>query len=678
MRPPRGTFPVYRGDAESHRPTILRLPGDFEQHEQDENSVKARRSRNLTFRPPTASLRECYLQQTGNNLYGDAGSDADGDTHDDRDANTAHSGPAFGANSYYFHENSAINPRARYLSQVPLLRATDLDRAPYTRSSTPNENLSESKPRNLYKAPLRASSRGPARGSSQGPARGSSLESQVAKGKVSLPSQADVDPTKEKFYPPTMRKLIRRAKNYDPCFTEALDRAAADYVETKSHVEKGYLDEHRGNLVKLLYNDTSSFRRAIKRRIRPVAAAAYGLPLTQVDYLKLESSNSADEVFLVQDKVEKLLKDGGFLKHGKDDLGKTNNLANPVLRKAVLEAYYNDSSAIAREFPEHFSTSIPRVGLAFMMTVLLNCIEEYENGPELTNKDLSAATYSETLHCMLGLIDALTANDVHWNKLESNRASWAQAGCKLAEKQIICHCPGTLPLSAELWQLGFFVLAFLEASVMIQYIFFGGWINPDLGQRTSACLTSSFGHYKIGNAKYDINWRIDPMDKIGSWAVCSISAFLNIPAIDATEFESLNANYEYALVVQAQAIEELKKNAGVAIRATDWWPLRPMASQERQYRDRSFMQSFLDWFCHDYRKNSIAAYSAIQARFELSAVEKWNIQDAHLDFREDFREDEQAVWNKTIFKHKDDSPATMLIARAQSKKGTECKNSGNW
>ncbi|KAJ3821370.1 hypothetical protein F5880DRAFT_1614744 [Lentinula raphanica] len=466
-------------DQEGHRRTILRLPGDYEQHEQNEETIEARESRNITFRPPTALLRECDLLHTGNNLDADAGSDADtdGDTDDDDiDANAAHSVQAFGANSY-FHEDPVINPRARYLSQVPLLRATDLDRAPSTRSSNPNEILSESKPRNLYRAPLRASSRGPARGSSRGPARGSSrgpaggsslgpsraplrssvepasvehslsptlaAKSQIAKENGSLPSQAYMDPTKEKFYPPSMRKLIRRAKNYvhiylvtqepfpaiqDPCFVEALDRAIADCVEANFHVEKGYLNEHRGNLVKLLYNNTSSFRRAIKRKIRPVAAEAYGLPLSPADYLKLESSNSADEVILVQDKVEKLLKDEDFLKHGKDDLGKTNNLANPALRNAVLEAYYKDSSAIARKFPEHFSTSIPRVGLAFMMTVLLNCIEEYENGPELTKKDLSAATYSETYDCMLGLIDALTANDVHWNKLKSNRASWAQTG----------------------------------------------------------------------------------------------------------------------------------------------------------------------------------------------------------------------------------------------------------
>ncbi|KAJ3831614.1 hypothetical protein F5878DRAFT_667368 [Lentinula raphanica] len=431
MQSSRGTFPVYRGDAEGRR-TYSQLPGDFEEHEQ---------------------------QETGNNL-----DVANGAVDDDDDANTGHSVQAFGSNSF-FHEDSVIDPRERYLSRVPLLRAA---RAPSSRSSTTNEFSSEFTPRNLYKAPSRASFRGQARGSSRGRARGSSLgpsrapsrpveqasvehnlsstlaaESLVAKGEGSLSAQVDMDPTDKKFYPPLMRKLIKIAKDYvhiylvtrepfptlqDSCFIEALDLAVADCARAKIHVEKGYLTEYRGDLVKLLYKNTLSFRESIKRTIRPLAAAAYGLPLVQADYLKLESSNSADEVILVQDKVEKLLEDGDFLKDGKDDLGKTNNLVNPALRDAILQAYYEENSAIARKFPEHFSTSIPRVALAFMMTVLLNCIEEYEDGPELTEKDLTAATYSESYDCMLGLIDALTANDVHWNKLKSNRASWAQAG----------------------------------------------------------------------------------------------------------------------------------------------------------------------------------------------------------------------------------------------------------
>ncbi|KAJ3804321.1 hypothetical protein F5876DRAFT_83368 [Lentinula aff. lateritia] len=82
-----------------------------------------------------------------------------------------------------------------------------------------------------------------------------------------------------------------------------------------------------------------------------------------------------------------------------------------------------------------------------------------------------------------------------------------------------------------------------------------------------------------------------------------------------------------------------------------------------------------------YQKNSIAArngmkkvtgrniaYAAIQARFALSSVEKWNIPDNHfdyivfyneiVDFFEDYPKDEHVVsiladWNEKVFGHKD-------------------------
>ncbi|KAJ3846932.1 hypothetical protein EV368DRAFT_88320 [Lentinula lateritia] len=79
-----------------------------------------------------------------------------------------------------------------------------------------------------------------------------------------------------------------------------------------------------------------------------------------------------------------------------------------------------------------------------------------------------------------------------------------------------------------------------------------------------------------------------------------------------------------------------------------------------------------------YQKNSIAArngmkkvtgrniaYAAIQARFALSSVEKWNIPDNHFDyvvfynvFFEDYPKDEHVIsiladWNEKVFGHKD-------------------------
>ncbi|KAJ3712629.1 hypothetical protein C8R42DRAFT_647434 [Lentinula raphanica] len=279
--------------------------------------------------------------------------------------------------------------------------------------------------------------------------------------------------------------------------------------------------------------------------------------------------------------------------------------------------------------------------------------------------------------------------------------------------------------------------------------------------------------------------RIDPMDKVGRWAVCSIDAFLNVQAIEATKLESLKNDFEPddtdklflkawdQLVAVAPALEKLLKkahtekgqlkyadslnkyhtsiihreiidfisfddddpplakhpkslrginhpatlrliiphryrdkvddpefvkklqNGSITIRATDW---PAFLYNEEQVNDNNIedglftgpiiLQVFYAIFfglgsatTGEYRKNSIAArngmrkvtgrniaYAAVQTRFALSAVEKWNIPDGHFDYQvfyneivdffEEYPEDKQSVltlnfWNKEVFGHKD-------------------------
>ncbi|KAJ3725394.1 hypothetical protein C8R42DRAFT_576528, partial [Lentinula raphanica] len=123
------------------------------------------------------------------------------------------------------------------------------------------------------------------------------------------------------------------------------------------------------------------------------------------------------------------------------------------------------------------------------------------------------------------------------------------------------------------------------------------------------------------------------------------------------------------------------QNGTVAIRATDWpaflydqWQVDKENIEIGLFTGELLFSVFYAIFfgigsatSGDYRKNSIAArngmrkvtgrniaYAAIQARFALSAIEKWNIEDAHFDYQvfyneivdffEEFPEDEQAVW----------------------------------
>ncbi|KAJ3818242.1 hypothetical protein F5880DRAFT_1511131 [Lentinula raphanica] len=460
----QGTFPAYRNDAESRYPQSLQFSRESEHNEQDVDVVDAHRSRNRTFKPPAAaSLLYSNFQQTGNYNFdtdarsdsngdadvdadagvdgdGDAGGDADADGDVDADGDTDHEGQAGtgieapGANSYV-PDFPSTNPRQRYLSPVPSLRVTNLAWAPSASSMypEPHRELREARPE-PHPQSL--------------PNTIHPTQLLLVAQKVSRSSQGTSDPTTARFYPPAMRRLIRYAKDRvhlylvtqepfpparSPCFANALDHAIARCVDEQIQVEEGYLNGHREDILKLLYKDTSFYRSAIKRKIRPIVVAAYKLPLVEADLPRSGNCNSADEVRIVQEKVAGLLLNHDFLKYGVDEQGKTNNVAHPCLRDSCVQAYYNESTAIAQKFPDQFSTSVPIIALAFVMTVVRNCIEEYENGPKLVKKELSSVKYCRAFKCMVGILNGIKAkNALHWNKVQRNLDSWAQAGCKAA------------------------------------------------------------------------------------------------------------------------------------------------------------------------------------------------------------------------------------------------------
>ncbi|KAJ3764601.1 hypothetical protein FB446DRAFT_710198, partial [Lentinula raphanica] len=54
--------------------------------------------------------------------------------------------------------------------------------------------------------------------------------------------------------------------------------------------------------------------------------------------------------------------------------------------------------------------------------------------------------------------------------------------------------------------------------------------------------------------------RIDPMDKVGRWAVCSIDAFLNVQAIEATKLESLENDFEEGSLKYADSLNKISRS----------------------------------------------------------------------------------------------------------------------
>ncbi|KAJ3724748.1 hypothetical protein C8R42DRAFT_640674 [Lentinula raphanica] len=106
---------------------------------------------------------------------------------------------------------------------------------------------------------------------------------------------------------------------------------------------------------------------------------------------------------------------------------------------------------------------------------------------------------------------------------------------------------------------------------------------------------------------------IDPMDKVGRWAICSIDAFLNVQAIEATKLESLENDFEPddadklflkawdQLVAVAPVIEKLLKKAHTEkgqLKYAD--PLNKISrSILRQYHTSVIRREIIDFISFD-------------------------------------------------------------------------------
>ncbi|KAJ3742944.1 hypothetical protein DFH05DRAFT_1461142 [Lentinula detonsa] len=288
---------------------------------------------------------------------------------------------------------------------------------------------------------------------SQTPLRGrlSTMQSRAPSRGSPTPIRSPVgNPRIMLFYPDDVKDVLRRAKQYlhldmatvspfielsDPRIAHALDAAIVEFANQGKRVTEGYLDIHRQDILKLLYRDAATERSAVKKRAREVVRWAYGLPLSEAEtnWVVHNGFGNVDSTQLVAAKVQRLLENDDFLKDGKDAQGRTNNIAHPSLRTVILQHYFSPRSGIAHIFPDRFTT-VPYPTLAFVMAVIANCIQEYDQGPRQRDIELSAAVYVETYACMLGIIEEVNQyapDPYHSLKLRSNLEAWAQAGMNI-------------------------------------------------------------------------------------------------------------------------------------------------------------------------------------------------------------------------------------------------------
>ncbi|KAG9310022.1 hypothetical protein JVU11DRAFT_10059 [Chiua virens] len=106
-------------------------------------------------------------------------------------------------------------------------------------------------------------------------------------------------------------------------------------------------------------------------------------------------------------------------------LGKTNNLAHPVLAGLVMDFFYGDDKSIGKQFPEVFSVEVPRVTIAIAATVLKVVLDEITSQGEV---NFRVAMYLPVYLKMLGLMGKCDTSPIHSWKTKDLQCNLAETG----------------------------------------------------------------------------------------------------------------------------------------------------------------------------------------------------------------------------------------------------------
>ncbi|KAF8812145.1 hypothetical protein BYT27DRAFT_7207910 [Phlegmacium glaucopus] len=173
----------------------------------------------------------------------------------------------------------------------------------------------------------------------------------------------------------------------------------------------------------LIFKEGASFRGKLKTVAHNAIERAFRDELDPPD----EFQSQRDLQYVVEQNIGDLLAGGKFLMNGKDDAGRTNNLAHPCIRDICIKFFYTGKNALARTFPDDFRNSIPDHVIALVATTMRHCLQRYASGMFIESKFEGILQHS--VHSrMLALIDLVKSDPYHRAKYDANRRQWAKLG----------------------------------------------------------------------------------------------------------------------------------------------------------------------------------------------------------------------------------------------------------
>ncbi|KAH7918128.1 hypothetical protein BV22DRAFT_1134836 [Leucogyrophana mollusca] len=250
------------------------------------------------------------------------------------------------------------------------------------------------------------------------------------------------NPKRLGYYPPRWKDLLEDTK--DECrtihalenpfptrladlhgsITESLMSVVYAWDQRQERLEPDIWPLHKPDMAVLLLEDMSTWRSDLKKTCIMLVPNFYAL-------FPPPGNNLSDEEHLrfTKDAAAKYREDGQFLHNGVDELGKTQNLANPALFEAAVTFFYTGSYSIARKRPEIFRHSLPYYCLALVGTAY-NCVLDgfAKHGPNKKFPDFSGKTYSSLFLAMVAIIEQTAAHPYHGPKLVARMKAWGAAG----------------------------------------------------------------------------------------------------------------------------------------------------------------------------------------------------------------------------------------------------------
>ncbi|KAJ3494657.1 hypothetical protein NLJ89_g10761 [Agrocybe chaxingu] len=147
---------------------------------------------------------------------------------------------------------------------------------------------------------------------------------------------------------------------------------------------------------------------------------------------KMKTGNQLEQQEIIATNVAELLgEESPYLLNGKDEQGKSNNIAHPCIRELCIQHFYgNGQDLMAKMFEDHFKDAIPEHAIAIVMACIYNALEEYELG-YFSKRPFKGARYKEIYETSLDLIEEVKASPYHKAKWDKNRRQWARDGMKL-------------------------------------------------------------------------------------------------------------------------------------------------------------------------------------------------------------------------------------------------------